>query len=66
MEDETMKQQPSLSEDEWTLVIDLLEREQQKLPHEIHHTDLRTYRKELVEREQLVNQLLERLRQASS
>jgi hypothetical protein len=52
---------PNLSEQEWTLLIDLLEREQDELPVEIHHCRVATFREHLHERLQMVQGLLERL-----
>jgi hypothetical protein len=52
---------PNLSEQEWTLLIDLLEREQDELPVEIHHCRVASFREHLHERLQMVQGLLERL-----
>ena len=57
-----MNNQPTLSEAEWALVIELLERELHDLPAELHHTRLTSYREELKRRAELVKNLLERLR----
>jgi hypothetical protein len=54
--------QPQLSEAEWALVMELLEREYHDLPGEIHHTRLNSYREELKRRAEMVKNLLERLR----
>lgn len=60
-----MKEQPKLSAEEWALVVELLERERHELPSEIHHTRVASYRKELHEREALVDRLLKRLKKGS-
>jgi hypothetical protein len=52
---------PNLSEQEWILLIDLLEREQDELPVEIHHCRVASFREHLHERLQMVQGLLERL-----
>jgi len=57
-----MTDQPRLSEAEWALVAELLERELEELPVEIHHTRTSSYREELIARRQQVRDLLERLR----
>ena len=57
-----MNDQPKLSEAEWTLVIELLERELHDLPAELHHTRLTSYREELKRRAEILKNLLERLR----
>jgi hypothetical protein len=54
--------QPQLSEAEWTLVRELLERELHDLPAEVHHTRVTSYREELKRRAGMVKNLLERLR----
>ncbi len=51
------------SEPERRLLLELLQQEHRQLPPEIHHTDNRDVRDELRERQQMVNQLLERLQQ---
>ncbi len=56
-----MDAQPVLSEAEWGLVVELLEREQSELPSEIRHTRTSSLRAELRERERVVRHLLERL-----
>ena len=60
-----MSEQPKLSAAEWELVVELLKRERHELPAEIHHTRVASYRKELHQREALVDQLLKRLEKAS-
>ncbi len=56
-----MADQPKLSEAEWDLVVELLQREQGELPPEIRHTRTSTLREELRRREQMVQDLLHRL-----
>lgn len=53
--------EPALTESEWTIVIDLLKREQAALPSEIHHTSTRNARKELEARLELVESALGKL-----
>jgi hypothetical protein len=53
---------PELSEQEWTLVLELLETERRELPSEMHHTDSREMRKELEERLRLVEATLLKFR----
>jgi hypothetical protein len=57
-----MYDEPRLSEAEWTLVVELLERERSELPVEIHHTRSASVRAELQERAEMVRGLLARLR----
>jgi hypothetical protein len=54
--------QPSLSNDEWDMVIELLERESSTLPPEIRRTDTARMRELLRRRLALVDRLLARLR----
>jgi hypothetical protein len=56
-----MNDQPKLSEAEWALVRELLEREHHDLPAELHHTRVTSYREELKRRAEMVKSLLERL-----
>lgn len=58
-----MYDEPRLSDDEWDLVVVLLEREASELPVEIHHTRNSSVREELHHRLATVRQLLDRLRQ---
>ena len=51
-----------LTDQEWDLVEGLLEREQNELPTEIHHTGNSTVREELQKRLVMVRELLDRLR----
>lgn len=55
---------PTLTDQEWTIVVDLLERERRDLPAEVHHTDNRAYRHGLQERLDVVTSLIERLEAA--
>ena len=57
-----MKTQPVLSDAEWKLVTELLERERTELPAEIHHTRTTAVKQALHERLDMVDRLLERLR----
>jgi hypothetical protein len=54
--------QPQLSEQDWALVLELLEREMKQLPAEIHHSSTSAMKETLRRRFDLVDQLLERLR----
>jgi hypothetical protein len=56
-----MNEQPALSETEWGIVIELLQREHRDLPTEIHHTGIASYREELHQRHEMIKRLLERL-----
>jgi hypothetical protein len=58
-----MYDEPRLSDGEWALVVELLERERNELPVEIHHTDNANVRNELHHRAEMVRELLARLRQ---
>ena len=53
-----------LSDAEWDLIVELLERERGELPVEIHHTRSSSVRAELHERAEMVRNLLGRLRTA--
>lgn len=53
--------QPTLSDAEWSLVIELLQRERSQLPIEIHHTTTRSFREQLRKRLEMVETLLARL-----
>jgi hypothetical protein len=59
-----MVEQPQLSAPEWDLIMQLLEREQNELPTEIHHTRTASVREELRARQEAVRSLLERLQGA--
>ena len=55
--------QPTLSDRDWDLILNLLETEREELPNEVHHTDNREMAQELASRRLLVEDLLGRLRQ---
>jgi hypothetical protein len=57
-----MIQQPVLTEAEWGLVLELLERESHYLPVEIHHTNKRAYRTGLLSRLDIVTDMAGRIR----
>jgi hypothetical protein len=57
-----MYDEPRISDAEWALIVELLERERSELPVEIHHTRSSSVRSELHERAELVRGLLNRLR----
>ncbi len=57
-----MIDQPELSEAEWELVVELLQHERGELPVEIRHTRTSRVREELHQRQDMVRQLLERLK----
>ncbi len=57
-----MSQQPVLTEAEWRLVLELLERESYYLPVEIHHTHKRSYRADLRSRLDVISDMAERIR----
>jgi len=59
--DTAVKAQPVLTEEEWDLVIELLERKRSELLIEIRHTRTRDFRDQLRKRLDLVEQLLQRL-----
>jgi uncharacterized tellurite resistance protein B-like protein len=56
--DVKITQQPSLTKEQWDLVIELVEREQKELHAEIHQTDSHDYRAKLSQRLDLVDRLL--------
>jgi hypothetical protein len=58
-------ERPALSDAEWSLITELLERERKQLPIEIHHTTGRAYREQLRNRLQLVETLLSKLNPAA-
>ncbi len=60
-----MTEQPRLTEAEWALIVELLEREFQDLPVEIRHSSSATCREELRARREMIRSLLERLRPAA-
>jgi hypothetical protein len=51
-----------LTQDEWELILDLLMREHNDLPSEIHHTNNSSVRADLQARMEMINKLLDRLR----
>ena len=55
--------QPTLSNRDWDLILNLLETEREELPNEVHHTDNREMAHELASRRLLVEDLLGRLHQ---
>jgi hypothetical protein len=57
-----MTEQPQLTEAEWGLIIELLEREHSELPAEIHHTRTPSVRDELRARHTAVHELLDRVK----
>jgi hypothetical protein len=57
-----MNDQVQLTDEEWNLVMELLQRELEDLPVEIHHTRSSQVREELSRRRDLVRGLLSRLR----
>lgn len=57
-----MHDQLMLTDAEWQLVVELLEREQRELPPEIHHTRTSSVRTELHERLETVQRLLQKMR----
>lgn len=59
-----MREHPVLSEREWELVLELLERERFQLPIEIHHTRTRTMRDELRARLSIIEDLVLRVSHA--
>lgn len=54
----------NFTDDERTLLIEMLETELAKLSHEIHQTDKREYRDMLEEKHSTLQQLLKRLQDA--
>jgi hypothetical protein len=53
-----MDDQPILTEAEWRLVVEVLERELHELPSEIHHTDRAILRRQLRRRMERVESIL--------
>lgn len=53
--------QPMLSEQEWSLVMQLLEAERHELPVEMRHADSKSYKDALEERRTMVEDLVQRL-----
>ena len=58
-----MYDEPKLSDEEWDLIVELLECERNELPVEIHHTRSASVRQDLQHRADVVRRLLDRLRQ---
>jgi hypothetical protein len=54
--------QPILSEEEWSLILELLQRESDELPSEIHHCRVTNFREDLRRRQEMIHHLMERLR----
>ncbi len=61
-----MYDEPRLSDEEWDLIVELLECERNELPVEIHHTRNASVYQELQHRAEVVRKLLERLRRIES
>jgi hypothetical protein len=61
-----MYEEPRLSDEEWDLIVELLECERNELPVEIHHTRNASVHEELQHRAEVVQKLLERLRRIES
>lgn len=59
-----MHDQPELTESEWGLICELLDRERSELPTEIHHTRTRGLRQELQQRRTMVDELLAKIPRA--
>ncbi len=57
-----MFDEPIFSEAQWALVLQLLERELNELPVEIHHTNRSSVREELQQRAEMVREMVARLR----
>ncbi len=53
-----MHDQPELNETEWSLICELLERERDELPSEIHHTRNHDLRQILQRRREMLDELL--------
>ncbi len=61
-----MIDRPSLSEAEWELVVELLQRERGELPSEIRRTRTSSVREELRVRKAMVQELLDRLKRPAT
>ncbi len=57
-----MTTQPMLQEQEWAIIMELLESEKRELPMELRHTDSKEYAEALEGRRHLIEGLIERLR----
>jgi len=62
----SMDDQPKLSDAEWELVVESLERERAELPVEIRHTRTGSVREALRQREGMLDHLLSRLRKPAA
>jgi hypothetical protein len=51
----------TLTNEEWEIVQDLLERERRELPSEVRHTDKRDYRHKLEARLDMVESMIKRI-----
>jgi hypothetical protein len=60
-----MNEHLNLSGTEWELIVELLQREHGRLPIEIHHCRVRSYREGLRRRLKLVEGLLDRMQVAA-
>ena len=56
-----MHDQPELNEGEWSLICELLERERDELPSEIHHTRNHELREILKLLRQMIDALLDKV-----
>jgi hypothetical protein len=59
-----MNEHLKLSRPEWTVIVELLQREHDDLPVEIHHCSVASYREELQRRQAVVQGLLDRMQVA--
>lgn len=59
-----MTHQVMLDDQEWDLVLELLQAERRELPPEIRHTDTRQYHDDLAVRLKLVDELIAKVRSA--
>jgi hypothetical protein len=58
-----MNERLELSRVEWELVVELLQRERDDLPVEIHHCRVASYRQDLRHRQEVVEGLLHRMQE---
>ncbi|HEY3322915.1 MAG TPA: hypothetical protein VGP72_20845 [Planctomycetota bacterium] len=56
-----MNEQPTLTDEDWALIVELLQLEQQELPTEYHHAEKWELREQLERKRQHVDSLLQRL-----
>jgi hypothetical protein len=61
-----MYDEPKLSDEEWELIVELLECERNELPVEIHHTRNSDVRAQLQQRADMVGRLLCRLQHTAT